>query len=164
MINIGDTFPKFELEAVENDTKYIIKHKNLKGKWTILFFYPEDFSFVCPTEATGYNKQLDAVIARNCQIIGVSTDSTATHIEWIKELGLNYPLISDSEGQLSKAAGVFDSSDGRANRATFILNPQLEVEFIMVTTRNVGRSPRETVRVLEAILTGNQCPADYVVK
>lgn len=161
MISIDDNLPDFSLDFVSKSDQGTMTSDYLNGKWTILFFYPEDFSFICPTEVTGYNEYKDELEEGGAQIVGVSVDSVETHAKWIEELGITYPLVSDSNQEFSQSVGVLDKSDNRANRATFIINPELEVEFVMVTSRNVGRSVKETVRIYHAIQSGKKCPADY---
>ncbi|MHA2250717.1 MAG: redoxin domain-containing protein [Candidatus Kariarchaeaceae archaeon] len=161
MIGIGDTFPDFEVQYVIGEQVKSLSRSDFKGNWTILFFYPEDFSFICPTEVTGFNDQKNILDSNNVDIYGTSVDNLETHKKWIAELGLTYPLISDENGSLSKKLGVLDDDDNRANRATFVINPDLQVEFVMVTSRNVGRSVKETIRVMGALQSGKQCPVDY---
>ncbi len=161
MLGIGEKIPEFDRPAAFPKKTGKIMSEDLKGVWTILFFYPEDFSFICPTEVTGYNSHIKEVEELGGRIIGVSTDSVDTHSAWINELDISYPLISDEDKSLSRAFGVLDESDGRANRATFIIGPDLKIHFVMVTSRNIGRSVTETMRILMAIKTGDSCPADW---
>ncbi len=161
MISIGETVKDFLVKYVLGVEIEPIGIDYLKKKWTILFFYPEDFSFICPTEVTGFNDHLEEVKELGAQILGVSVDSLESHKAWIKELKIKYPLISDENKELGKIFGVLDKTDNRCHRATFIINPDLKVEFVMVTSRNVGRSVHETIRVLKAIHTGDSCPADW---
>ncbi len=161
MLSINDIVPEFNLMGAHRQSVRPYTHNELKGKWTILFFYPEDFSFICPTEVTGFNEEMDKITTLDAQILGISVDPIELHTEWIKELGIEYPLLSDPNGVLVDQFGVRDPADGRAHRATFIVDPTLKIEFAMVTSRNVGRSVAETLRVLAAIRSGELCPADY---
>ncbi len=161
MLSINDKVPSFSALGVNGSATREYSDKDLAGKWSIIFFYPEDFSFICPTEVTGFNRHIEEVKKLDTQIIGISVDPVDMHKEWIKELGIKYPLISDEDGKIAKSFGVLDEADNRAHRATFIISPQLNIEFTMVTSRNVGRSVEETMRVLRAIQSGNLCPADY---
>ena len=163
MISINDSFPDFNLEAALDGKIINICKNDLKGKWAVIFFYPEDFSFICPTEVTGFEKYREYFEIKDTKLIGVSTDDVKTHVEWQEELEVNYPLASDKNGKLAKAVGVLDPEDNRANRATFIIDPKGKVQFAMVTSRNIGRSVEETLRVYHAINLGKACP-DYKSK
>lgn len=160
MITVGDRFPEFKLVGVLKDEISTYSSDILTNNWTILFFYPEDFSFICPTEAKAFEKHKKKINAEGGQIFGISVDEVDTHKAWIKELDLSFPLLSDKNHELSESAGVLDP-DGMAKRATFIIGPDCKVEFSMVTNRNVGRSVEETLRIFEAIQSGRMCPVDY---
>ncbi len=161
MIGIGDKFPNFKLKGAYNDKEIEIESKDLKGKWVIVFFYPEDFSFICPTEVISFNEHLTSFEKNGAKIYGISIDDVQMHKEWIKELKIEYPLLSDEGGKLSQKIGILDAEDNRSHRATFILNPELKVESIMINSKNVGRSVDETLRVFLNLLSGNMCPANY---
>ncbi|RMG38726.1 MAG: peroxiredoxin [Methanobacteriota archaeon] len=161
MLTINQEIPSFSLPGVKGAEVRNYTKKDLDGCWTILFFYPEDFSFICPTEVTGFNKHFEELQTLQTKLFGISVDPIDIHKEWIKELKINYPLLSDENGELAKKFGVLDTTDNRAHRATFIINPDLKVEFAMINSRNIGRSVEETMRVLRAILHGTLCPADY---
>jgi peroxiredoxin (alkyl hydroperoxide reductase subunit C) len=133
-----------------------------KGKWLVLFFYPADFTFICPTEVTGFSRMVPAFAAENAIILGVSVDSIDSHRSWAEELGgLAYPLLSDENKTLSQAYGVLDEKEGVALRATFIINPAAVIYYQVVSHVNVGRSVEETLRVLKALRTERLCPSDW---
>lgn len=157
----GDKFPKFNLEGCQNDLKLVFTENDLKGKWSFIFFYPEDFSFICPTEAIAFEKERKKIEDMGGQIIGISVDDVDTHLAWASELDLKYTLLSDTGFDLCKNLGILDP-DKRAKRATFIISPDLIIEFLMVSSRNVGRSVNETMRIFDAIQTGRMCPVDFV--
>lgn len=162
MLGIGDPFPEFKLEATDGKEVYSLSDKQLKGTWSVIFFYPEDFTFICPTEIKAFENYKEVIEIWSGQLFGVSVDDVSTHQEWInQELHTSYPLISDTGGKLSEAIGVLDDQDKRAHRATFILDPENVIQFSMVTSRNVGRSVEETIRVFKALQSGRQCPVDY---
>ncbi len=161
MLSINQKIPSFTLQGVQGSTVKSYCDSDLKGSWSILFFYPEDFSFICPTEVTGFNNHLEEIKELNTLIFGISVDTIEIHKEWIRELKIKYPLLSDANGELATKFGILDQSDNRAHRATFIVNPEMKIEFAMVNSRNIGRSVEETMRVLRALLRGTQCPADY---
>lgn len=161
MLSVNQTIPDFTLPGVQVSSTIQLSEADLKGSWTILFFYPEDFSFICPTEVTGFNRHLKEIHELNAKIYGISVDPIDLHKDWIKELKIEFPLLSDEGGELARKFGVLDETDGRAHRATFIVNPELTIEFAMINSRNVGRSVEETMRILRALLQGTLCPADY---
>jgi alkyl hydroperoxide reductase subunit AhpC len=134
-----------------------------KGKWLVLFFYPLDFTFVCPTEITGYSKRSEEFKALNAEILGVSVDSEHSHKAWINgDLGqLNFPLASDMTKKVSEDYGVLIEEEGIALRGLFIINPDGVLQYSVVHDLNVGRSVDETLRVLKALQTGGLCPLDW---
>jgi alkyl hydroperoxide reductase subunit AhpC len=133
-----------------------------KGKWLVLFFYPADFTFICPTEVTGFSKAVAEFTAEDALVWGVSVDSIESHKAWSTELGgLDCPLLSDVTKILSSAYGVLDEKAGVALRATFIVNPMGVICYQVVSHVNVGRSVEETLRVLKALRTERLCPSDW---
>ena len=160
MLTVGDKFPDFKLDGVQIESVKEYCLSDMAGKWVFVFFYPEDFTFVCPTEAIAFEKHKVDVEKEGALIIGASVDDIKTHISWIKEIKVSYPLLSDPEYKLTSKLGILDT-DKRAMRATFIVDPQGIIQFSMVTSRNVGRSVEETIRVFEALQSGRVCPADF---
>src|SRR3989338_6856388 len=123
MKNVGDQAPDFLLRGVFNGKITTYSLKSFKARWLILFFYPKDFTFICPTEVKGFNDALAEFQKLNCQVAGISVDSVETHQEWIKELGsIRYPLLSDVDRKASAAYGVLDVSENIARRSNFIIN------------------------------------------
>lgn len=136
--------------------------ERFRGKWLILFFYPSDFTFVCPTEIKGFNRRYDEFAAAGAAIAAVSVDDLETHRNWAGEIGgLRFPLLSDSAKEVSRLYGVLNEEDGKAHRATFIIKPDGRIGYAVVSPMNVGRSVEETLRVLKALQTGRLCPADW---
>lgn len=128
----------------------------------VLFFYPADFTFICPTEVAGFSKMAKEFQAETADILGVSVDSLESHRKWVEELGgVAYPLLSDDEKRLSRTYGVLDEKEGVSLRATFIINPSGIVAYLVVSHANVGRSVEETLRVLKALQTERLCPSDW---
>ena len=128
----------------------------------MLFFYPADFTFICPTEVTGFSKAVKDFAAEDAMVWGVSVDSIDSHRSWSAELGgLDCPLLSDETKTLSRAYGVLDENAGVALRATFIINPAGIISYQVVSHVNVGRSVEETLRVLKALRTERLCPSDW---
>jgi len=128
----------------------------------VLFFYPADFTFICPTEVIGFSKFVGEFRAEAAEILGVSVDSIESHRRWAEELGgVEYPLLSDETKALSRAYGVLDEKEGVCLRATVIINPSGEVTYLVISHSNVGRSVEETLRVLKALRTERLCPSDW---
>lgn len=139
-----------------------------KGKWLVLFFYPLDFTFVCPTEILAFSDRLDEFTEIGAEVLGVSTDSVYSHRAWIKTPrdengleGLRYPLASDITKSVSRDYGVLVEDAGIALRGLFIIDPNGVLQYQVVNSLNIGRSVDETLRVLEALQTGGLCPADW---
>src|SRR5262245_49244918 len=162
MVVVGVKAPDFTLRGVYQGGTGEYSLKSHPGKWLVLFFYPADFTFICPTEVTGFSEMAAQFRAEEAEILGVSVDTLETHRAWIEELGgVNYPLLSDEEKKVSRAYGVLEEKEGVSLRATFILSPAREVSYSMVSHTNVGRSVEETLRVLKALRTGRLCPAEW---
>jgi alkyl hydroperoxide reductase subunit AhpC len=158
MVKVGEKAPVFSLEG----TKGQFNLEAQKGKWTVLFFYPLDFTFVCPTEVTGFSNKIEEFTKANADVVGVSIDSVHSHYAWIKSLGgLNYPLLSDIHKAVSKAYDVLIEDKGYALRGTFIIDPELKVRFMQVNDASVGRSIEETLRILKALQTGELCQVEW---
>jgi peroxiredoxin (alkyl hydroperoxide reductase subunit C) len=162
MIRIGDRAPHFTLKGISRGAVSDFSIQSYQGKWLVLFFYPADFTFICPTEVTGFNKMAPQFRSEDAEIIGVSVDSLESHRKWVEELGgIDYPLLSDNEKTVSRAYDVLDEKQGVCLRATFILNPAGDVSYLVVSHTNVGRSVEETLRVLKALRTERLCPSDW---
>ena len=162
MLRVGDPAPDFKLPGIFQATISDYSITRYKGKWLVLFFYPADFTFICPTEVTGFSKLAKEFRAENAEILGLSVDSIESHRSWAEELGgIDYPLLSDEEKKVSRAYGVLDEKDGVALRATFLINPAGEVTYAVMSHVNVGRSVEETLRVLKALRTERLCPSDW---
>ena len=169
MLGVGKVFPKFNLKAViGNDPKTAFQDVNndsFKGKWMIAFFYPKDFTFVCPTEIKGFNDLNGQFKDRDAQVLAFSTDSEFVHLAWKnneKDLkNLSIPMVSDIKRELSQALGILDEQEGVAQRATFIVDPQGIVRFVYVTDLSVGRNPKEVLRILAGLQTDELCPCNW---
>ena len=169
MIGIGQKFPQFALTGVvSNDLDKAFQpfdNATAKGKWQVFFFWPKDFTFVCPTEIAAFGKLEKEFKARDAQLYGVSIDSEYVHHAWRQakeELkNLPFPMLSDIKRELSTSLGILDPEAGVAQRATFIVDPQGVVRFVYVTDLSVGRSPEEVLRVLDALQTDELCPCNW---
>jgi len=162
LLRIGDLAPEFKLKGVFRGKVGDYTLASHKGRWQVIFFYPADFTFICPTEVTGFSKTAQDFAAAGAAILGVSVDSVESHRLWAEELGgLEYPLLSDEAKTMSRAYGVLDEKEGVALRATFIVNPAGVISYQVVSHVNVGRSVEETLRVLKALRTERLCPSDW---
>ncbi len=162
MLKPGDPAPPFDLPCCENDRLARLSLAAIKPEMVVVFFYPRDFSFICPTEIVGFSHQREAFDAEQAQLIGISTDSAESHRRWARELGaITYPLLADEGGAVASAYGVLDPAEKTALRATFILNRDRIVVYSVASSVNVGRSVSETLRVVCALRSGRLCPADW---
>jgi alkyl hydroperoxide reductase subunit AhpC len=161
-LRIGDNAPDFKVKGVLNGQVADYSLAAYQGKWLVLFFYPADFTFICPTEVTGFSIMAKGFAAEEAAILGASVDTIDSHRSWAAELGgLEYPLLSDENKTLSGAYGVLDEKDGVSLRATFIISPAGVISYQVVSHVNVGRSVEETLRVLKALRTERLCPSDW---
>lgn len=162
MVRVGQPAPEFTLEGVIGRNFATINLADYKGKWVIVFFWPLDFTFVCPTEIKEFTARNKEIQALNGQVLGISVDSKYAHLAWIDEIGEQaYPMLSDITKEVSRAYDVLIENEGIAQRGTFIIDPQGIVRWMVVSDLNVGRSVSETIRVLEALQTGELCPVDW---
>jgi alkyl hydroperoxide reductase subunit AhpC len=176
VLTIGDQFPDYSLTALipgdlsavaaaqPEDFFTTIDSKAYEGKWRIVFFWPKDFTFVCPTEIAAFGKLNEEFTDRDTQVLGASVDNEFVHYAWRKQhedlKDLPFPMLSDLNRELATAAGVLNA-DGVADRATFIIDPNNEVQFVMVTAGSVGRNVDEVLRVLDALQTDELCPCNW---
>lgn len=168
MIQLGKLFPAFQLKSVTSiDTTDFTEmtHHSHPGKWRVFFFWPKDFTFVCPTEIAEFGRLHSAFADRDTEILGVSTDSEFVHLAWKQQhpdlRDLPFPMLSDIKRELSQALGILDENEGVAQRATYIVDPQGVIRFVMITDLNVGRNPNEVLRVLDALQTDELCPCNW---
>jgi len=169
MLTIGDRFPSFSAKAVvsnERGKEFVqLDGASFEGKWKVYFFWPMDFTFVCPTEIAGFGKLDRDFRDRDAQLIGVSTDSEFVHLAWRAQhpdlKDLPFPMLSDLRRDLSTNLGVLDVNEGVARRATFIVDPNGVIRFVEVTDMSVGRNPAEVIRVLDALQTDELCPCNW---
>jgi peroxiredoxin (alkyl hydroperoxide reductase subunit C) len=162
MLKPGDSAPPFDLPAVVDGRESRVSLGSIKSELVVLFFYPRDFSFICPTEVTGFNKALSSFAAENTSVLGASVDSVDSHRRWAAELGgIGYPLLADEGGKLARTYGVFDDKEQVAMRATFLLDQKRTVVFSLACPINIGRSVNEILRIAQAYRSGRLCPADW---
>lgn len=174
MLGVGDKFPAFSVKAVTDlplkdiniDNVFVeVSNETYKDKWLVVFFYPKDFTFVCPTEIAEFGKLNADFADRDTQVLGCSTDSEFVHWAWRRhqeELkDLPFPLLSDIKREICASLGILDKDEGVAQRATYIVDPDGIIRFTMVTDLNVGRNVKEVLRVLDALQTDELCPCNW---
>lgn len=162
MISIGEPAPDFTLGGVRGGEDGRWGLAEYRGRWLVLFFYPADFTFVCPTEVVGFHRELPTFQHHGVDVLGLSVDSIESHREWARELGgIAYPLLSDPGGLVADAYGVLDREAKVARRVSFVIDPHGIVQHVVASHHNVGRSVEETLRVVRALQTGRLCPADW---
>ncbi|BBX91448.1 MULTISPECIES: peroxiredoxin [Mycolicibacterium] len=176
LLTIGSQFPEYDLTAVvggdlskvdakqPDDYFTRVTNKDDEGKWRIIFFWPKDFTFVCPTEIAAFGKLNEDFEDRDAKVIGVSVDNEFVHFQWRAQhedlKKLPFPMASDLKRELSQAAGVLNA-DGVADRATFIVDPNNEIQFVSVTAGSVGRNVDEVLRVLDALQSDELCACNW---
>ena len=169
MLGVGKNFPDYRLNAVvstdQSKAFQSIETSTHAGKWRVIFFWPMDFTFVCPTEIAAFGKLEKEFRARDAQLLGASTDSEYVHLAWRRDKeelkDLPFPMLADVKRELTTALGILDAEAGVAQRATYIVDPQGVIRFAYVTDLNVGRNPEEVLRVLDALQTDELCPCNW---
>lgn len=171
VLSIGSQFPAFKKKAVVS----IEKGKEFKeisgqeaidaGKWTVMFWWPKDFTFVCPTEIAEFNSKAGDFDDRDAILIGASTDSEFVHAAWRRDhddlRNLKFPMLADTSKSLAEELGILDAEEKIAYRATFIIDPQGIIRWVSVNDLNVGRNVAEVIRVLDALQTDELCPCNW---
>ena len=169
ILAIGEKFPQFNKKAavsIEKGKEFKdLSNDDLKDKWTVLFWWPKDFTFVCPTEIAEFNKNFDEFQDRDTLLIGASTDSEFVHAAWrrdhkdLKEL--KFPMLADTSKSLAEELGILEANEKVAYRATFIIDNEGIVRWVSVNDLNVGRNVQEVIRVLDALQTDELCPCNW---
>jgi peroxiredoxin 2/4 len=162
---VGQPAPVFEdLQSYHKGEFHKVSLSDYKGKWLVLFFYPRDFTFICPTEIEEFGKMYADFQKIGCEILGASTDSEHVHKAWYETdtrlTGVEYPIIADTTQELADMYAVLDV-DGSAQRGTFIIDPEGSLRFMLISADSVGRNIKETLRVVEALQTGEKCPVNW---
>ena len=169
MLTVGDQFPRFDLQAavsLEKGKEFKqISNDTYAGKWQVVFFWPMDFTFVCPTEIAEFGKRNQDFLARDAQVLGASTDSHFVHAAWRRDhkdlKDLPFPMLADIKRELSAALGILHKDAGVALRATFIVDPTGVIRWVSVNDLSVGRNVDEVVRTLDALQTDELCPCNW---
>jgi lipoyl-dependent peroxiredoxin subunit C len=169
MLTVGDRLPQFDLQAtvdLEKGREFAqITDRSYPGRWLVLFSWPMDFTFVCPTEIAEFGRRTEDFRKRGAEVLGVSTDTHYVHLAWrIHEpmlRDLPFPMLADTRRELATALGVLHPVEGVALRATFIVDPEGIIRHVTVNDLSVGRSVDETLRVLDALQTGGLTPCNW---
>ena len=169
MLGVGEKFPDFKVTAtmsLEKGKEFKeITNQDYAGKWKVYFFWPKDFTFVCPTEIAAFGTLNKEFADRDAQILGGSTDSEFVHHAWRTHhedlKNLPFPMLADIKRELTGQLGIIDENAGVAQRATYIVDPEGVIRFAYVTDLSVGRNPQEVLRVLDALQTDELCPCNW---
>jgi alkyl hydroperoxide reductase subunit AhpC len=169
MLGVGEKFPIYSVTATvsrdKNKAFETITNESYPGKWKVYFFWPKDFTFVCPTEIAAFGKINNEFQDRDTQVLGGSVDSEFVHLAWrnnhddLKDLP--FPMLADVKRDLCEQLGILDAEAGVAQRATYIVDPEGIIRFVYVTDLSVGRNPQEVLRVLDALQTDELCPCNW---
>ncbi len=169
-MRIGDTLPEIELHAFHEGKEVRLQTTDYEGKWTVFFFYPADFTFVCPTELEELADNYEVFKEMNTEIFSVSTDTVFTHKAWKDNsptIGkVQFPMVADTNGSLSKLFGTYIHEEGLSLRGTFIINPEGELIAMEINNNDIGRSAKELIRKIQAAQfvrehDGQVCPANW---
>jgi peroxiredoxin (alkyl hydroperoxide reductase subunit C) len=177
MLGVGEKLPDFKIIGVkpkfnsheENGVSAFetITQDSFPGKWKVIFFYPKDFTFVCPTEIVEFAKLGKDFEDRDTVVLGGSTDNEHSKLAWRREhpdlKSLPIWSFADNSGVFTRALGVLNAEEGVALRATFVVDPDNVIQHVYVTNLNVGRAPADTLRVLDALQTDELCPCNRAV-
>jgi peroxiredoxin (alkyl hydroperoxide reductase subunit C) len=169
MLTVGDKLPKFDLQAVvalaQDQAFTRITDASDAGKWKVIFFWPKDFTFVCPTEIAAFGKLNREFNDRDAVVYGASTDSEFVHLAWRRQhpdlKDLPFPMLADIKRDLATAFGILDKREGVALRATFIVDPEGIIRFASVHDLSVGRNVDEVLRTLDALQSDELCPCNW---
>jgi len=169
MLGVGNRFPSFSMQAtvsLEGGKSFrTITNQDYREQWKVFFFWPKDFTFICPTEIVAFSN-LDAEFRkRDAQVLGCSTDSEFVHLAWRQHhpalRDLSFPMLADVKRDLCSALGILDPQEGVAQRATYLVDPHSMIRFVSVNDLSVGRNPEEVLRVLDALQTDQLCPVNW---
>ena len=169
MLTIGDRFPTYRLHAVvdrEPGREFrVLGDADHPGQWRVVFFWPMDFTFVCPTEIAEFGRRTADFADREAQVLGVSTDTQFVHLAWRNAhpdlRDLPFPMLADTRRELSQALGILHKEDGVPLRATFIVDPTGVIRWVSVNDLSVGRNVDEVLRTLDALQTDELCPCNW---
>lgn len=168
-LGIGEKFPEFSMQAcvsTEAGKEFkVIDSGDFKGQWAVFFFWPLDFTFVCPTEIAEFNNENESFLKRKVKLYGASTDSQYVHLAWrlqhpaLKDL--KFPMLADYKKELSESLGILHPEEKIPFRATYVVDPEGMIRWVSVNDLNVGRNVKEVLRTLDALQTGELCPCNW---
>ena len=169
LLGLGQRFPEFSLQAcvsVESGREFrTVEGRELDGSWSAVFFWPRDFTFVCPTELVEFNRALREFRALGARVFGVSADSHHAHLAWRKESpalrNLEFPMLADEDKAVTEELGILDPVEQVPLRATYLLDSERRIRWLCVNDLSVGRNTGEVLRVLAALQCGELCPANW---
>jgi len=163
MLTINQKVPDFETSVFHQNKEKKIRLSQYRGRWLVLIFYPADFTFICPTELRGFAKHATEFEKLSAKVLAASTDSEWSHKNWFERdlPDVDYPILADTTQTISRAYDVLSEDDGSSERGTFIINPDGNLCYALISAGSVGRSVKETLRVLEALQTGERCPVEW---
>lgn len=160
-MNIGEPSPDFSLPGYYQGQVMDYSLSDYRGRWVVVFFYTGDRTSVCSTEVTAFNDHAREFNALKVSLLGISVDALDSHRSWADELKLNYPLLSDEGGEVSRLYGVYDEKNRRDLRGTFVVDPEGILRYMAIGEPKIGRGVAETLRVVQALQTGEACPVDW---
>jgi peroxiredoxin (alkyl hydroperoxide reductase subunit C) len=168
-LGVSESFPTFSVPSVvslEKGKEFItIDNEKIKGRWSVFFFWPMDFTFVCPTEIAEFNKSYKQFLDRETDLYGASTDSQYVHLAWRQNhedlKGLLFPMLADNKKELSEALGILHPTEKVPFRATYIVDPEGIIRWVSVNDLSVGRNVKEVLRTLDALQTDELCPCNW---
>jgi lipoyl-dependent peroxiredoxin subunit C len=169
LLGLGEFFPEFTLQAcvsAKPGSEFrIVESGELEGSWSVVFFWPRDFTFVCPTELVEFNRAVREFRALSAKVFGMSGDCHQTHLAWRKEdpdlRDLQFPMLADDNKKVAEALGILDPVEKVPLRATYVVDQERKIRWLCVNDLNVGRSTGEVLRVLAALQCGELCPANW---
>jgi peroxiredoxin (alkyl hydroperoxide reductase subunit C) len=169
VLSVGSQFPAFSKKSVvsmdQGKEFETLTNQVHEGKWMVMFWWPKDFTFVCPTEIAEFNKAYEDFRDRDAVLIGASTDSEFVHLAWRKDhddlRGLKFPMLADTSKSLAEDLGILQSNEKIAYRVTYIVDPEGIIRWVSVYDLSVGRNVKEVIRVLDALQTDELCPCNW---
>lgn len=164
MIQVGTKAPNFSnITAYHKGEFTKVSLSDYKGKWLVFFFYPRDFTFICPTELKGFSQHEEEFKKLNCEVLSASTDSEWSHKAWFERdlPEVKYPILADTTHTVSRDYQVFNEQEGLAERGLFIIDPEGVIKYSLISSGSVGRSVKEVLRVVQALQSGDLCPMEW---
>ena len=169
MLTVGDRFPEYALQGVvslEPGQEFqVFTQDSQPGRWRVVFYWPMDFTFICPTEIAEFGRRQRDFADRDAQVLGASTDTHFVHLAWRKHhpdlKALPFPMLADTKRELATMLGILHKTEGVALRATFIVDPDGIIRWVGVNDQSVGRNVHEVLRVLDALQTDELCPCNW---